>query len=60
MTKDEFIATVAKVLAGLQVPASMGMLGTAREPWAKLHELAGMGWHDAEEYEQAIREVLAA
>ncbi len=59
MTDSEFIATVAKLVAGLQVPVSMGMpLGQAREPWGQLHNLLRSGWHEPEEYEIAFAKVL--
>jgi hypothetical protein len=59
MSQDEFVHTVAELVAGLAVPVSLSMpLGAAREPWQKLHDLAGFGWHDADMYEAILREAL--
>ncbi|HEY1700832.1 MAG TPA: hypothetical protein VGG75_14065 [Trebonia sp.] len=60
MTKEEMIAAMAELIAGLQVPMSMSMpLGAAKDPWTRLHRgLHGFGWATAEDYEHAIRAVL--
>ena len=63
MDRDELIAQLALVLAGLQVPLSLPgsdmRLGTAREPYVKLlSELPGFGWRDAADFEAGLREVL--
>ena len=59
MKKQEVVRLMAEVLAGLQMPISLGMqLGTAREPWGKLKDLAGFGWHDADEFETVLNEAL--
>jgi hypothetical protein len=60
---DSIIADIAKVLAGLQVPVSLGMgrdgiLGTAYEPWLALWEQVGGGWKNSEEIEHRLREKL--
>lgn len=61
-TRDEAITDIAKLIAGLQVPASLDskmMLGEGADPWhrlfAKLHHF---GWTDAEQIEKELREVL--
>lgn len=61
MTREEILAALGAVLAGLQVPVSMGMpLGAATEPWTRLHrELTGVGWSDAESYTAALTERLS-
>lgn len=62
--RDEVIGDIAKLIAGLQVPASLDskmMLGEGADPWhrlfAKLHHF---GWTDAEQIEKELREVLDA
>lgn len=56
MTKDEIITAIAEVLAGLQVPVSMGMpLGAAEQPWRNLHNELPSGWHEVAEYETMLR-----
>ena len=62
---DNILTEIAKLLAGLQVPVSLGMgrdgvLGTAYEPWLALwdrHHIGG-GWRTYEEVEQRLREKL--
>jgi hypothetical protein len=60
MSKGDFIRAVSQLLAGLQVPVSMEMpLGTATVAWTELHrQLYGFGWAAADDYEDAIIEVL--
>jgi hypothetical protein len=60
MTREQFITGTAKLIAGLAVPVSMHMpLGAAEPAWTELHRgLRGFGWATAEEYEEAIREIL--
>ncbi len=60
-SRAEVVRDLAEVLAGLQVPVSMGMpLGAAREPWGRLDDrLVGFGWHDADDFEAALLEALA-
>lgn len=59
MTRDEMITAVAEVLAGLQVPVSMGMpLGQAEQPWRNLHGELPSGWHKTAEYEAMLRDKL--
>lgn len=59
MNSDETIRDLAQVLQGLQVPMSMGMpLGTATEPWRRLHHEVGPGWHDTDQIESKLRELL--
>ncbi len=61
MTREELTRALAEVIAGLQVPVSLGMnLGAAREPWGKLFdELHGFGWTTADELEAALNDKLA-
>lgn len=60
MTRDECITAVAEVLAGLQVPVSMGIpLGAALEPWRTLHEEAkAFGWATADDYAEMLQATL--
>ena len=71
MTKEEFAATVAKLVAGLQVPVSVlghaeilgaSVLGHAEilGAWQELLYLAngGFGWTNAEALETEFRKVL--
>ena len=62
MDKDEIIAEMAKLLAGLQVPVSMGMpLGAALEPWQRLYRnFNSFGWTDAEVLETELKKALEA
>lgn len=64
MTKDEFVAEVAKLVAGMQAPVSLAphtLFGAAYEPWEKLYSQAngGFGWTNAEKCEEAFRKILA-
>lgn len=46
---------VAQMLAGMQVPVSMGLAGAAREPWVEPISLYRVhGWNNAEEIEKAM------
>ena len=60
--RDIVIDLLAKALAGLQVPMSIGgqqMLGAAYRPLVDLRgELRLFGYPDAEEHEVALRKVL--
>ena len=62
--RDLVIRLLAEVLAGLQVPASIGgvaLLGAADEPWRRLrnHDLLNLhGYPDAKEHMEALRAVL--
>lgn len=61
MTQDEFIDTVAKLVAGLQVPVSLGLpLGEARDPWGRLSDLSGFGWKTSEEIAESFRQHLSS
>lgn len=62
MTQREFLETVAELVEGLQVPVSLhgAQLGAAREPWEKLHSMAGLGWHSADEYVAAFKSKVTA
>jgi len=67
MTRDELIALLARVIAGLQAPVSMAHelremgggspLGVAEEPARELMGLVG-GWAKPEEYEKAFKRIL--
>lgn len=52
---DETKEHLAGLIAGLQVPRSMGMLGTATEHWDwfcdRLHLF---GWHDTDKVREAL------
>jgi hypothetical protein len=56
MTEEIFARLVGQLLAGCQVPMSMGMLGAAREPLTELRDHLGLGfgWHTAEDAEKAV------
>jgi hypothetical protein len=56
----QVLRDVAEVVAGLQVPVSLGVrLGTAREPWGRLFNLLrDAGWSDADKIEQRLLEVF--
>lgn len=57
MTKNELVRAVAKVLAGLQAPASIdpALLGAAYEPWQRaFRELNSFGWVDAGKLEEQL------
>lgn len=60
MTRDEFIAATAALLAHMQVPCSLRMpVGGALEDWTALHTgLIGFGWAGAKDYEREIRRLL--
>lgn len=48
---------MAQLLAGLQVPRSMGILGTATEAYDKLRDMYHcIGWLDVEEHERRIEQ----
>lgn len=60
MTRDECIQELAKLLAGLQVPLSLGLpLGAAREPLIALYEQVPWGWSDISDFEKMLKEKLA-
>lgn len=56
MTDEMFAKLVGRVMAGCQVPMSMGLLGAARDPLTRLrsHIGLGFGWFTPEQAEQAI------
>jgi hypothetical protein len=56
-SREEIIRLIALVLAGLQVPRSIGpeVLGTAADPWDLLRErLQLYGWVTADDYEKCL------
>lgn len=63
MTRDKqgVIRLMAEILAGLQVPLSVGVpLGAAREPIVRLRdELSTHGYPNADEFEERLSEILA-
>ena len=59
MKKSKIIRLMAEILAGLQVPASMGVLGAAHEPWGKLLTLIDtFGWKTVDEIQQELIRAL--
>jgi hypothetical protein len=60
--RDDVIADIAALIAGLQVPVSLGgrqYLGQGYDPWHRLFEkLHSFGWVDAEQIEKELRAVL--
>lgn len=61
MTEQVFARLVGQMMAGCQVPMSMGMLGAARVPLVELCEQLGLGhgWNTAEDAEKAVARWLA-
>lgn len=60
MTREECIHELAKLLAGLQVPLSLGVpLGAAREPLTELYSQLPWGWADESAFEQMLKEKLS-
>lgn len=58
-TKDQLIDDMASVMAGLQVPLSLGMhFGTADEPYRRILNETGFGWRDADDFRTALTEIL--
>ena len=57
MTKEHFAGLMGEVMAGSQVPMSLGALGTARRPLIELREALGLGfgYHTTEDAREAIR-----
>ncbi len=59
MKKSEIIRLMAEILGGLQVPGSMGVLGAAHDPWAKLMtRIDTFGWRTVDEIEKELIEAL--
>lgn len=64
--RDELIANLAALIAGLAVPISMprgpvgeAILGQVTTPWSDIHsQLIGFGWAMKQDYEERLREVL--
>lgn len=60
--RDEAIGDIAKLIAGLQVPVSLGgrqYLGEGYDPWHRLFsKLHSFGWTDAEQIEKELRAML--
>lgn len=62
MNREELIAALGKMLAGLQVPLSLGgpRLGAAAEPYREILRDSGFGWRDADEFADYLRRRLDA
>ena len=59
MKKSKIIRLMAEILAGLQVPAGMGVLGAAHEPWGKLLTIINtFGWKTVDEIQQELIKAL--
>ena len=60
MTREELLEALAKILAGLQVPLSLGpgLLGAADEPYRKVLAETGFGWKNAEDFKTYLEGVL--
>lgn len=56
--RHQLISDLARLLAGIEVPGSLGTLGVGAEYWRKIHAAAGFGYVKAEEYETYLRSVL--
>lgn len=60
--QKDLIALLSEIVAGLNVPASIGgpkMLGAAYAPWAAVRDrLHLFGYSNAESVESALREAL--
>jgi hypothetical protein len=55
---EELVALLGELMANLDVPASMGALGPAREQWSKLRDRWNLfGWATPSEIAEAIRKV---
>lgn len=59
-TREQALYDLGEVLAGLQVPVSMGMpLGTATEPWRRLkNATCTLGWKDPSDFVEGLRHIL--
>ena len=54
---DELLESIADLLGGLQVPLSLGALGTAREPYIYLRNRYNVnGWASKEEVLKKLKE----
>ena len=59
MKKSKIIRLMAEILAGLQVPAGIGVLGAAHEPWGKLLTIINtFGWKTVDEIQQELIKAL--
>lgn len=59
--RDQLVRDLAEIMAGLQVPYSIGkqVLGAAAEPWKRVWDRLGMfGWVNADEIAEKLREAL--
>jgi hypothetical protein len=58
--KKELVTQLAKVIAGLQAPISVGVpVGVALEAWVAARKLIGcQGWESAEEIERKLSNAL--
>ena len=63
MTREETVAEIAKLIAGLAVPVSLGMgrdglLGAAYAPWQRLYDEFGGSWARADEIEAKLTKTM--
>lgn len=59
MNRAELVTELSRLMAGLQVPISLGMqLGVARESWVKIADATGFGWRNAEDFEAQLYRIL--
>jgi len=59
VSKEQIIMHLGKLIEGLGVPRSLGLLGAATEPYDKVRDgLRLHGWTSAEEAETALRELF--
>lgn len=59
MTDEELIDAIAELLSTLQVPRSIGLLGSggfpgARDAWDKVHGELAFGWPSKQDYADAL------
>lgn len=61
LSRGRTVRLLAEILAGIQAPGSMNLLGAASEPWIELRTEAGMfGWMNADETEEKLKSLLEA
>jgi hypothetical protein len=61
MDREELLNRLADLLAGMQVPLSLGILGGAEEPFRDiLRDENTFGWRDAEHFKNYLNKKLAS
>lgn len=62
MERDAFLRELAEMLAGMQVPRSIGVLGAAEANYDRIRDAIPLrpGWAQVEEWETALREAWPA